>query len=120
MDIANTVSDKIGFEPSICFFEKARELAGDDVESAQILVDYAKSASVTDISFAEELLLQAIELEPGNWRAHNNLGVVIMMGGGSVQIAREHFQIAVNLSGGDPEALMNLQRLSENKFGPRQ
>jgi len=70
---------------------------------------------------SEELFARTLEVSPGNFMAHTNLGTALRDRGALSQ-ARDHFEEAVRLNPTYPEALNNLaiSRAEDGRFGEAQ
>ena len=114
VEIGTAISKELDYSRSKPFFDRAFELAQSDLDKALVLVEQARSASLTPgdgLEVAGNLLDQASSLAPNAWQVHNSLGVLVMMQNGNPADAKRHFEKAVSLSNGEAEALANLRRL---------
>ena len=112
LDVANRFAQANRYDDAIEFYQKALVTALRDEEKAFVLVEQGFEALQSNQPENGRRLLQtAVSLDPESWKAHNNLGIAIMSTDQDSKLAKNHFQRAVELSGGHPEAVANLQRV---------
>ena len=96
------------------YFKSGLELAGNDKERSYALVEYGYAMlNAKRLKQGRALLEQAVETDNSNWKAHNNLGIAIMMTDQDLQAAEHHFKQATIASGSNPEAVKNLRRVQQ-------
>ena len=112
VDAALLYFDSGDLERAEPMFERALEAAKQPQEKAFVLVEQGFTRlNSGKAKSGRSLLENAVRLDEENWKAHNNLGIAIMTTDQDTELAQKHFTRAVELSGANPEAVANLNRI---------
>ncbi len=112
--------DSGNLETAETYFKSALDLAANDQELAFISVEYGYALiNAQRLKEGRALLEKAVELDELNWKAHNNLGIAIMMTDQDLKKAEFHFLQAARTSNSNPEAVRNLKRVQQARLRNR-